>query len=64
MPDEVKSVLGRWVRKYHWDERVVGTEWTRSPRGIRSLWSNGFMANMSGKDMGIRLVRDTERPCE
>jgi formylglycine-generating enzyme required for sulfatase activity len=64
MHDEVKSVLGRWVRKYHWDERVIGTEWTRYPRAARSLWQNGYMAHTRSKDIGFRLVRDTERPCE
>jgi hypothetical protein len=64
MPDEVKSVLGRWVRKYHWDERVIGTTWQSPGRAIRSMWQNGYMAHTRSKDIGFRLVRDTERPCE
>lgn len=60
MANEVKSVLGKWVRKYHWDEVVIGTDWKRTARAIRSLWRNGFMAHSTANDMGIRLVRDRE----
>jgi len=60
MADEVKSVLGRWVRKYHWDEVVIGTEWSREPRALRSLWRNGYMAHVTMKHIGFRLVRGTE----
>lgn len=56
MNDEVKSVLGRWVAKFHWDEVVLGTIWSNRPRGIRSIWRNGYMANQKMNDTGIRLV--------
>jgi formylglycine-generating enzyme required for sulfatase activity len=59
MADRVKSILGKWVRKYHWDEVVLGTDWTRYPLAARSLWRNGYMAHTTSKDIGIRLVRDT-----
>ena len=58
MNEDVKSVLGKWVDKFHWDEVVLGTTWTTSRRGKR-LWQNGYMANQKGRDIGIRLVRDT-----
>jgi hypothetical protein len=60
MADYVKSVLGKWVQTYHWDEVVIGTEWRREPRALRSLWRNGYMANQKGRDISIRLVRDVE----
>ena len=59
MADEVKSLLGKWVRRFHWDEVVVGTEWTRHPRAVRSMWRNGYMAHTWDKDIGIRLVRES-----
>jgi len=59
--DEVKSVLGRWVAKFHWDEVVVGTTWLSRSRGLRSMWRNGYMAHTVTKDIGFRLVRDEER---
>jgi hypothetical protein len=60
MADEVKSVLGKWVRRYHWDEFVIGTTWKSPGRGIQSIWRNGFMAHSLGKDIGFRLVRDSK----
>lgn len=60
MNEDVKSVLGRWVDKFHWDEVVLGTAWATSRRG-KSLWRNGYMANQKGRDIGIRLVRDVTR---
>ena len=59
MNEDVKSVLGRWVMKYHWDEVVLGTTWTSGRRGLRSMWRNGYMANQRMRDTGIRLVRDS-----
>jgi len=63
MGNEVKSILGKWVQTYHWDEVVIGTDWRRQPRALRSLWRNGYMANQIGRDIGIRLVSETERGC-
>jgi hypothetical protein len=60
MANKVKSPLGKWVLKYHCDEVILGTRWDDS-RGIRSMWRNGYMAHTIGVDIGIRLVRDTER---
>jgi|LauGreSBDMM110SN_4_FD.fasta_scaffold205742_1 formylglycine-generating enzyme required for sulfatase activity len=57
MADEVKSVLGGWVAKFQWDEVVMGTTWQSRPRGLRSMWRNGYMANQQARDIGIRLVR-------
>lgn len=58
MNEDVKSVLGRWVMKFHWDEVVLGSTWSSRPRGVRSVWRNGYMANQTMRDTGIRLVRD------
>ena len=57
MANQVNSVLGTWVRRFHWDEVVIGTEWTRGPLGLRSMWRNGYMAHSTSKDVGIRLVQ-------
>ena len=59
MNEDVKSVLGRWVMKFHWDEVVLGTTWETGRRGLRSMWRNGYMANQKGRNIGIRLVRDS-----
>ena len=61
MNEDVKSVLGRWVMKFHWDEVVLGTTWETGRRGLRSMWRNGYMANMKGRNIGIRLVRDEKQ---
>lgn len=57
MNEDVKSVLGRWVMKFHWDEVVLGTTWQTGRRGLRSMWRNGYMANQKLPQTGIRLVR-------
>ena len=62
MADEVNSILGRWVPKYQWDEVVLGTTWSSRPRGLRSLWRNGYMSNQTMRDTGFRLVRGAEVP--
>ena len=58
MAEEVKSVLGKWVLKYQWNEVVVGTRWDTA-RGVRVMWRNGYMAHTISVDLGIRLVVDT-----
>lgn len=58
MNEDVKSVLGRWVMKFHWDEVVLGSTWQTGRRGLRAMWRNGYMANQKLRENGIRLVRD------
>ena len=55
MANKVKSTLGKWVQRYHWNEVVYGTRWDTA-RGVRVMWRNGYMANSVGADIGIRLV--------
>lgn len=61
MDEKVPGPLNGWVEKFHWDEVVLGTTYQTGPRGLRSLWRNGYMANQHLKITGIRLVRNVTR---
>ena len=54
------SALNRWVAKYHWDEVVRGTLWQQESRGLRSPWRNGYMAHVDMKEIGFRLVHNSD----